>query len=168
MLIILAISSAVRDPDRVRIVAMFSIEVRTVVMRQGYEHWVPDVICIDSTNCVELDSRTPIRRFFMKTRTNGQGDPITRDNIVAAFSVLREARNAAVDEILLQDLNKESDDALDALPVGFKRLHVDVSRFPQIVSVPVKPISGVDVVAIPMQFETHWKKTPAFGCRWRC
>ena len=118
---------------------MVSVEERTVVtggVLKG-EKWVPDLDEAGDRKFLELNgSRSKLcAKFF------GGGN---HDACTAALNILKNARNKAVDHLLLEHDNAELDSShggehepLAELPLATKRHMFDSSLFPRIIKVGV-------------------------------
>jgi len=107
--------------------------------------WLPKrVTVIDSRPFAELHARD--RTFAQLMGLSGEQ--------AGMLEFLRDARNAAIDKLILDKLNEEEAFVkLEKLPARFKRLEVDPSELPQVVEVPLPSLTfeGTTVAAASMR-----------------
>jgi hypothetical protein len=144
---------------------MVSIERRVVVSGGGLrpgQAWVPDVVPVGvgefCTEFVELNgSRQKLCAAFFACKEH--------DTCLAAFSILRNARNAAVDELLVAHVNKDVEAAdekpFTELPSTFKRVNFDPNLFPRILKVGVEPCGENSITVMSMLFDLNALKNPS-------
>ena len=121
----------------------------------GYDiYWVPDTIEIGRGETkAEFFELNGSRSHKCATFFLGGRKDIQQSGVIAAFAILKHARNEKVNELLLEQYNKEMDlgelaDKLDTLPATFNRHRADPNRYPPVIEVGLR--SG-DI--IPVLFE---------------